>query len=105
MLHRSEANEAGRSGNQSFSFGHGKTSFRGWIEPGRAGRPGHANRERGAGLHTKLWIMGQTPTAWPRVKMSLRAERSNLCPNTEIASSLVAPRNDRLFDLHTRVLS
>jgi hypothetical protein len=28
--------------------------------------------------------------------VSLRAERSNLCPHTEIASSLTAPRNDSL---------
>ena len=46
------------------------------------------------GLTLGLW--DTPPTAWHKVKVSLRAERSNLCPNTEIASSLTAPRNDTL---------
>jgi hypothetical protein len=40
--------------------------------------------------------MGQNPYRMHKVKGSLRAERSNLCPKTEIASSLIAPRNDSL---------
>jgi len=32
-----------------------------------------------------------------KVKVSLRAERRNLCPKTQIASSLIAPRNDTLI--------
>jgi hypothetical protein len=43
-----------------------------------------------------LGLWDKTPTTWHQVKVSLRAERSNLCPNTEIASSLTAPRNDNL---------
>ena len=40
--------------------------------------------------------MGQNPHHRHKVKVSLRAERSNLCPKTEIASSLIVPRNDTL---------
>ena len=37
--------------------------------------------------------------------LSLRAERSNLCPNTEIASSSATPRNDMRSKLRPKVLS
>ena len=37
------------------------------------------------------------PTTEQKVKVSLRAERRNLCPTTQIASSLIAPRNDTLI--------
>ena len=46
--------------------------------------------------HSGLGLWDKTPTAWHKVKVSLRAERGNLCPKTEIASSLIAPRNDSL---------
>jgi ABC-type amino acid transport substrate-binding protein len=48
-------------------------------------------------LRQFLGLWDKAPTAWHKVKGSLRAERSNLCPNTEIASSLTAPRNDSLI--------
>ena len=40
--------------------------------------------------------MGQNFYAWHKAKGSLRAEQSNLCPTTEIASSRTTPRNDSL---------
>jgi hypothetical protein len=40
--------------------------------------------------------MGQNSHSRHTVKASLRAERSNLCPKTEIASSLTAPCNDSI---------
>jgi uncharacterized membrane protein YtjA (UPF0391 family) len=43
-----------------------------------------------------LGLWDKTPTGWHKGKVSLRAERSNLCPTTESASSLPAPRNDSL---------
>ena len=43
-----------------------------------------------------LGLWDKTPTTWHKGKVSLRAERSNLYPQTEIASSLTAPRNDNL---------
>jgi hypothetical protein len=47
-------------------------------------------------LRRFLGLWDKTLTAWHKVKASLRAERSNPCPKTEIASSLTAPRNDSL---------
>src|SRR5260221_5293283 len=41
--------------------------------------------------------MSPCSTAWHKVGLSLRVKRSNLCPNTEIASSLPAPRNDSIL--------
>src|SRR5262245_19392654 len=43
-----------------------------------------------------LGLRDKTYIAWHKAEVSLRAERSNLCPNTEIASSRTAPRNDSL---------
>jgi hypothetical protein len=41
-----------------------------------------------------LWFIRNHENAHQAAALSLRAQRSNLCLHTEIASSPVAPRND-----------
>jgi hypothetical protein len=46
------------------------------------------------GTDRGLGLCDKASTVWPKVQVSLRAQRSNPCLNPEIASSLLAPRND-----------